>query len=54
MSKINMSKREEVIREIIDNIPLCRDRITKCSCRNHDLNDEVFNYLNDLLNENSK
>lgn len=40
--------RAKLVEEIIENIPLCRDRITKCNCHDHDINDEVFGYLEEL------
>lgn len=45
---MNTTKRK-IIKEIIENIPVCRERITKCSCRDHDQNDDVFEYLEGLL-----
>lgn len=45
---IRKEARHEAIAEVIENIPVCRDRITKCSCRDHDINDDVFDYLTKL------
>lgn len=40
--------RKNLVEEIIDDIPLCRDRITKCDCKDHDINNEVFSYLESI------
>lgn len=51
LDTIRQEERRKTIEEIIENIPVCRDRITKCNCSNHDINDDVFNYLSTLENK---
>lgn len=51
LDTIRQEERRKTIEEIIENIPVCRDRITKCNCSDHDINDDVFNYLSTLENK---
>lgn len=45
---VELETRKKLIEEIIEDIPLCRDRITKCDCKDHDINNEIFDYLESL------